>query len=94
MAHRTVCGRVAEVVADSNHQKVFRESPDMLSGGKKRQGHHRRTVAEEAILWRGYQTFEQTLYISYCTLRILFMQYAQVKIQRCVLSYRNNAIKM
>ena len=49
-AHRAVCGRVTEVVADSGHQKVFRESPDMLSGAKRRQGHQRRTFAGEAML--------------------------------------------
>ena len=61
MAHRAVCGRVAEVVGDSGHQKVFRESPDMLSGAKKRQG-HQRTVAAEAMLLRWGSNFEQTLY--------------------------------
>ena len=51
-AHRAICGRVAEVVADSGHQKVLHESPDMLSGARKRQGHQRRTFAEEAMLLR------------------------------------------
>ena len=35
VAQRAVCGRVAEVVADSSHQKVFRKLLDMLSGAKK-----------------------------------------------------------
>ena len=51
-AHRAVCDRVTDLVADSGHQKVFRESPDMLSGAKKRQGHQRRTFAGEAMLLR------------------------------------------
>ena len=51
-AHRAIYGRVAKVVADTGHQKVFRESPDMLSWAKKRQGHQRGTFAGEAMLLR------------------------------------------
>ena len=34
VAHRAVCGSVAEVVADSCQYKVLRDSPDMVSGAK------------------------------------------------------------
>ena len=86
VAHLAVCGSVAEVVADSGHQKVFRESLDMLSGAKKRQGHHRRTVAAEAML---FPNFEQTLYSRACVeenfVHSLVAIRTSIKIQRCVL---------
>ena len=87
MAHRAVCGRVAEVVADSGHQKVLRESPDMLSGAKKRQGQHRRTVAAEAMLLRWGPNFEQTLYSRACIEEnsVHSLVAIRAKIQRCVL---------
>ena len=89
VAHCAICDRVAEVVADSGHQKVFRESPDMLSGAKKRQGHQRRTFAGSHVV--ALLTKHSSKYYNYSRACIeenfghsLVAICTSIKIQRCV----------
>ena len=87
-AHRAVCGRVAEVVADSGHQKVFHESPDMLSGARRG-----KDISGEHLLGKPCcrvvdQTFQRTLYSRACIEEnfghSLVAIRTSIKIQRCV----------
>ena len=61
VAHCAVCGRVAEVVADSGHQKVFHESLDMLSGAKRGKDITGEQVLRKPCCCVGGPNFEQTL---------------------------------
>ena len=81
VTHRAVCGRVAEVVADSGHQKVFRESLDMLSGTKRGKDIREQLLRKPCCCVEAKFRANTIIILEHVVRRILFihlLQYAQV----------------